>query len=234
MQLQLYMWEGGRRIFLEQHRFYVEQLKTRLLSQFDDLEGQADRFGDETFERLGRAPGYGDVDMADLAEAAHDEAVGHYLALADLRKQVLLGGLAGMYHQWDKQLRDFIEREMHHYVGAEWTDKHVWKPAGDRVLDILEEFGWPVKSLPLYALLDALQLVVNVYKHGKGRSLNDLAGKYSRYVVDPVKSAGFGAWRTTLDHAWLTVTDEQFDEFSDAIVQFWSLMPERLYYDVPE
>ncbi|APR53179.1 hypothetical protein CA223_04420 [Sphingomonas koreensis] len=234
MQPQLYMWEGARRIFLEQHRFYVEQVKTRLLSQFDDLEGQADRFAEETFERFGSAPGHGDVDMADLADAAYEEAASHYLALVELRKQVLLSGLAGMYHQWDKQLREFIERELHHYVDAEWTDKNVWKPSGDKVLDILEAFGWPVKSLPIYALLDALQLVVNVYKHGKGRSLNDLDRKYSHYVVDPVKAAGYGAWRTTLDHEWLTVTDEQFDEFANAVSQFWSQMPERLYYEVPK
>ncbi len=59
---------------------------------------------------------------------------------------------------------------MHHYVASDWTDKHVWKPAGDKVLYIAEEFGWPVKSLPLHAQLDALQLVVNVYKHGKGEA----------------------------------------------------------------
>lgn len=234
MQLQLYMWEGARRMFLDQHLFYVEQLKTRLLSQFDDLEGQANRFGEEAYERFGRAPGHGDVDMVDLAEAAHDEAVSHYLALVELRNQVLLGGLAGMYHQWDKQLRKFIEDEMRHYVGAEWTEQHVWKPAGEKVLDILGEFGWPVKSQPFHPMLDALRLVVNVYKHGKGGSLNDLAAKYPAYVVDPIKAAGFGAWRTALDHEWLTVIDEQFDEFADAISQFWAEMPERLYYDVPE
>lgn len=232
MQLQLYLWDGARRIFLEAHRFYVDQLKTRLLSQFDDIEGQADRFAEDAYERIGTAPGHGDIDMSDVADWAYDEAASHYLALTNLRKQVLFGGLAGMYHQWDKQLREFIEREMHHYVALDWTDKHVWKPAGDKVLDILEEFGWPVKSLPLYAQIDALQLVVNVYKHGKGRSLTELNGKYPQHVVDPVKAAGYGAWRTTLDHEWLTVTDEQFDMFATAIADFWSAMPERLYADV--
>jgi hypothetical protein len=89
-----------------------------------------------------------------------------------------------------------------------------------------------VKSLPFYPLLEALQLVVNVYKHGKGRSLNELSDRYARFVVDPAKAASYGEWRTTLDHEWLTVTDDQFDEFAAAISDFWSTMPERLYYDV--
>lgn len=232
MQLQLYMWEGARRIFLDAHRFYVDQLKTRLLSQFDDIEGQADSFAEEAYERIGSSSGHGGFDMSDAADWAYEEAASHYLALTELRKQVLLGGLAGMYHQFDKQLREFIEREMLRYVDHEWTDRHVWKPAGDKVLDILEEFGWRVKSLPFYPLLDALQLVVNVYKHGKGRSLNELNDRYERFVVDPVKVAGYGEWRTTLDHEWLTVTDDQFDEFAAAISDFWSAMPERLYYNV--
>lgn len=232
MQLQLYMWEGTRRIFLDAHRFYVDQLKTRLLAQFHDIEGQTDRFAEEAYERIGSSPGHGDVDMSDAAEWAYDEAASHYLALTELRKQVLLGGLAGMYHQFDKQLREFIEREMLHYVDHEWTDTHVWKPGGDKVLDILGEFGWRVKSLPFYPLLGALQLVVNVYKHGKGRSLNELSDRYARFVASPVKAAGYGEWRTTLDHEWLTVTDDHFDEFADAISDFWSAMPERLYCDV--
>jgi len=232
MQLQLYMWEGARRIFLDAHLFYVDQLKTRLLSQFDDIEGMANRFAEEAYERIGSSPGHSEIDMSDAAEWAYEEAASHYLALTELRKQVLLGGLAGIYHQWDKQLREFIEREMLHYVDQEWTNKHVWKPAGDKVLEILEEFSWPVKSQPFYPLLDALQLVVNVYKHGKGRSLNELNDRYPRYVVDPAKAAGFKKWKSPLDHEWLTVTDDQFDEFEAAISDFWSAIPERLYYDV--
>ncbi len=46
-----------------------------------------------------------------------------------------------------------------------------------------------------------------------------------------MKAAGYGAWRTTLDYEWLTVTDEQFDAFAAAIAEFWPALPERLYYD---
>ncbi len=45
---------------------------------------------------MGKASGHGDIDMSDVADRVYEEAASHYLALANLRKQVLLGGLAGV------------------------------------------------------------------------------------------------------------------------------------------
>jgi hypothetical protein len=47
------------------------------------------------------------------------------------------------------------------------------------------QFGWDVQALPFYPKLDALQLIVNVYKHGNGRSLTKLRNDYSQYLRDP-------------------------------------------------
>lgn len=229
---QLYLWDGARRHYLALNDFYVTEMRTRILSQFDDLEGQADRFMNETYERLGRAPGYGDVDMADITEAAHDEGIAHYQALSDLRKQVLLGGLAGMFHQWDKTVREYLEQELRHDFDGERIEKEIWKATFADLLDVFVQFGWPVKTLPCYATLDALQLVVNVYKHGKGRSLTQLAANYGEYVVDPLREWMPKGIEMGLDHEWLTVTDAQFVAFADAIRAFWTEMPERLYLDL--
>lgn len=229
---QLYLWDGARRRYLALHDFYVEQVRSRILSQFDDLEGQAQRFTDETYERLGQAPGYGDVDMADIAEAAYDEGVAHYQALSDLRKQVLLGGLAGMFHQWDKTVREHLERELRHDFNADRIEKEIWKATFPDLLDIFVQFGWPVTSQQFYSMLDALQLVVNVYKHGKGRSLTQLADRYGEYVLDPLREWMPKGIELRLDHEWLTVTDAQFAGFAEAIRDFWKEMPERLHFDL--
>ena len=91
-----------------------------------------------------------------------------------------------------------------------------------------------MRSLPLYAQLDALQLVVDVYKHGKGRNLSELNARYPQHVVDPIKAAGYEARRTMLDHEWLTVTNHQFSALLAAIGDVWTAVPERLYYEVTE
>ena len=50
------------------------------------------------------------------------------------------------------------------------------------VLDLLNDFGWDCRSLPSFSKIDACRLVVNVYKHGKGPSLEDLAKRYPEYL----------------------------------------------------
>jgi len=231
-QAQLYLWSGARAQFLALHTFYVEQMKSRILAQFDDLKAEADKHGQAAYERIGARFGYGDVDEADVSEAAYDEVIAHYQALTDLRKQVLFGGLAGMFHQWDKTLREHLERELVRYFDREKIEKEVWKVPTADLMDVFEEFGWAVKSLPLYAKIDALQLVVNVYKHGKGRSLIDLHSKYPEHVVDPLAAHMPKGFELGLDHEWLTVTDEHFDQFASAIADFWSAMPERLFMEL--
>lgn len=230
---QLYLWSEARAHHIALHEFYVEQMRSRILSQFDDLEGQADRYTEEAYERMGRGLGYGDVDMADIAEAAYDEGIAHYQALTDLRKQMLLGGLAGIFYQWDKTVREHLEHELRHDFDGDKIAKEIWKAPVADVMGVFEQFGWPVKALPCYPKIDAMQLVVNVYKHGKGRSLNQLAELYGEYVRDPIRQWMPEGMAFGLDHEWLTVTNEQFGQFADAIRDFWRDMPERLYLDLP-
>lgn len=162
-------------------------------------------------------------------------AVGRHSQLLDLKKQVLLGSLAGMYHQWDKDLREHLDRELSRYTGSQWVDKHVWKPASIKVLDILTEFGWQVKTEPFFDLIQACHIVINVYKHGKGTSLKDLHAQYPKYLPDPLALYGH-SWggEDFIDYAWLNVTKEDFDEFGGAMHDFWMAMPERLFYKFPD
>lgn len=228
---QLYLSSDDRTQHLSLHTFYVEQMKTRILSQFDDLEEEAQRHGNATYERLGRLPGHGDIDMIGIAEVAYDEGLEHYLALSDLRKQVLLGGLAGMFHQWDKAVRQHLEYELRRDFDRDWIEREIWNSQLSKLINIFEKSNWPIKSLPCYSQIGALQLVVNVYKHGKGRSLSELSADYGEYVENPLQKL-MPNTALNLDHKDLTVTDDQFGEFADAIRDFWEAMPERLFLDI--
>lgn len=52
MLLQLYMWEGIRRIILDAHRLYVDQPKTWLLAQFKEFAVVISDFWSVMPERL--------------------------------------------------------------------------------------------------------------------------------------------------------------------------------------
>jgi hypothetical protein len=139
------MYNGIRNHFIERHDFYVAQVKKRLFSQFLDIEAEAEACANETYNSMGRYTSEYD-DPVKYAEAAHEVAVEHYLImLHDLHNQVILGALAGMYHQWDKELRQFIARELHHTCPPE-TEKSIWKENIGELFGLLKDFGWDCQS----------------------------------------------------------------------------------------
>jgi hypothetical protein len=93
---------------------------------------------------------------------------------------------------------------------------------------VLREFGWDVSSSDFLPLIDACRLIVNVYKHGNGQSLRDLAERYPRYLnlstsCDGERSDGF------LKHEWLSVSSADFDAIANGLRAFWVPFPERSY-----
>lgn len=230
MELQLYMDSGTRKMFQERHRFYAEQIRQRVLSQFRNIEQEAQRFADTEYQRLASLPcGEDGGDLGAAAEQAEDAATGFYVLLDDLEKQVTLGALAGMYHQWEKDLRDFLERELQISIIPSIAKEVAWKdPNIERLFDLLEEFGWPLRTQAWFPKLEACRLVVNVYKHGKGRSLDQLAAKHPAYLKSPLYEI-LPRDRQDPDYQYLTLTEAQFREFDDSIASFWSQFPERLF-----
>jgi hypothetical protein len=224
---QFPMWPGERHNYLERHDFYVAQAKARLFSQFSDMSGEADRYASEQFAHLGSVPSYGDdVDLPSLAEEALERAVAFYGLLSDLRTQTVLSILAGLYHQWEKDLRRFIERELRCRIGNSEAQKRAWKIGTP--FEVLREFGWDCQSHTFFSRIDACHLIVNVYKHGKGPSFDRLREKYPQYLDDPLGSTNDIPFiEGTLDYEWLDLTEEQFDEIAAGFRQFWVEFPEQ-------
>lgn len=229
MEPQLYMWSGTRALIMARHDFFVQQVREKVLAQFADIEGDTDRYLAAELDRLRPIFDDGVRDEADAAEAAMAQAEGFYSALSDLREEMILGALAGLYHQWEKDLRDFLERELLHYVGRDVTLKEVWRPPMSKVFDLLAEFGWDCAVEPFFADVDACRVVVNVHKHGKGNSLTELAEKYPEFLAQPVVSPLPKAAAEFLDHEWLRVTEAQFDRLAAALRAFWVAFPERSF-----
>lgn len=224
------MWSGSRAWLLERHDFYVDQVKARVLSQFSDLEGEADRHADREYERL-NASLPEEVDVADVSQMAYDRAQVFYELLYGLDQQMRLSALAGLYHQWDKDLRDFIEGELSHDFERVAVIKSVWQPPIVEIFDLLKQFGWDCTKEPFYPLLDACRLVVNVFKHGKGNSLKELAEKYPQFLADELSTMKSETRADWLDHEWLRLSVEQFDDIAAALRAFWVAIPERQFLE---
>jgi hypothetical protein len=223
------MWGPFRQSLVASHTFYVEQAHKRLLSQFEDIEAEANKAADEWLEKSrGRFdPDRHDPD--DFNESANDVGVEFYGLLSNMRDQTNLSVVAGMFHEWDKQFRDWLVREIQHWHHGDIAAQKIWSANFGQIAELLENLGWNISSSGYFHQLDACRLVVNVYKHGKGKSLEDLKDKYPDYLEDPFRGLGGGFSDVEYrDHTHLKVTKDQFQAFSGAIIEFWHAVPENI------
>jgi hypothetical protein len=233
------MWGPFRESLIAGHLFYVEQARKRLLSQFEDIETEADKAAEDWLEKSSSRFDPDQHDPSDFYEAANDAGIEFYTLLSEMRDQTRLSVVAGMFHEWDKQLRDWLVREIQHWHHGDAAALKIWLADFQQIAELLESLGWEINSTAYFQSLDACRLVVNVYKHGKGKSLDELKVKYPEYLHDPFSGTG-GAFSGVehRDHTHLKVSDPQFQAFSDAIVSFWQGVPENIFEsevkDVPD
>src|SRR5699024_9534601 len=111
----------------------------------------------------------------------YEEAFEQLLALHDLGGQVRLSVVAGMFHEWEKQLRKWLVAEVRHWHVGEYVPQAIWRANFEQIMDMLEWLGWNIKTQDYYSKLNECRLVTNVYKHGDGASFDSLRSNYPEY-----------------------------------------------------
>lgn len=228
--------DSEREIRISEHRFYVEQAKRRLLAQFSNIEAEAEQAEAEHWERSGQSFDPDRHDPGDLAEAARDHGVEFYQLLSEMHDRTRLGVVAGIYHHWDKTFRRFLVREFRwpRLVIGEHTRRAVWKLDSAKLEKLLRAVGLDLWGLACYQRLDSMRLVVNVFKHGEGRSLDDIRQRHPEFLRE------YSRHWSTLDDTDLEVTDEHVEQFAAAVESFWRELPPTVTFgedaalDVPD
>lgn len=223
------MWEPFRASLLKSHSFYVEQAKKRLLSQFENMEAEADKYSEDWLEQQGQYFNPDTDDPSDYYEQAHDASIDFYLMLENMRKSTRLSVVAGMFHEWDKQLRDWTTKEVRHWNQGEEVKSAIWNARFEGLIDLFEGVGWQIRSKDYYVPLNRCRLVVNAYKHGDGVALEEIKKDHPEFLTHPWS---FGpALLPYANHEDLKIEEAHIDEFSNAIIEFWNDVPDRIPYD---
>ena len=231
-QVAFKMWESTRQLWMSEHRFYIEQARSRLLAQFENLEAESEKAAEDYLKEHSHDFDPDRDDPADVYDAGTDKAITFFELLNEMRRRTCLSVVAGMYHEWDKKLREWVAREVVYWHRGAHVQEAIWQVDVEKVFALLGAFGLDAHTIPSYPSLNAMRLVVNVYKHGKGDSLEELKALYPQFV-----SGLFRADGTTLkyfDHSYLRLSDEQIDQFSSAILDFWKSIPEDLWIESAE
>ncbi|SDG83446.1 MULTISPECIES: hypothetical protein [unclassified Duganella] len=184
------MWEPQRKSLIWTHTFYYEQGKKRLLAQFDDIGGEANAETEKWMVEQSRVADP-DGDFSDVYEDANDHNSEVYYLLQEMRDSTRLSLLAGMFHEWEKQVRNWLVTESRHWHSGDEVKSSIWKVQFEPLMDLFNSMGWDIKAAAFYPKLEACRLVVNVYKHGSGQSFDDLVRKYSQYVRGAFENGAF-------------------------------------------
>ena len=200
-----------------------------MLSQFSDIEAEANQAAEQWLEDNDHRFNPDVHSPGDFEEQAFDAGLEFYELLRGMQARTRLSVVAGMYHEWDKQLHQWMVDQMRGWCSGTKFEKAVWKTTLTNFADLVEPLGWPIRSQPFCAQLDACRLVVNVYKHGNGSSLAQLKQKYPEYLHDPIFGRAEPPFFNGLSHDDLSVTDDQFQAFSDAIESFWRDVPADIW-----
>ncbi len=195
-----------RDMLIQEHLFYVDQASMRLLNQFNNIHQEAEDAAKKWLVENKHEFNPDRHNGMDFLEEAEDFGNNLYMLLDDLFERTILSIVAGMYHEWDKKIREWMVSHDTNYSKLIWNAKLL------DIFDLFEKLNYNVKKEGFYSTLDACRLVVNVYKHGQGGSFDNLTKKYPQY----------------LNYTELKITRNHIEEFSSAIVCFWKNMPEFL------
>lgn len=222
-----YMWQPFREHLIARHNFYIIQARKRLFSQFQNMDTEANEYAAEWINMHDQYFDPDRHDPASLYEQAHDECIEFYIMLDEMLSRTRLSVVAGIYHEWDKQLRSWMVKEINHWHSGEEVKKAIWKANSCCIFDLLESFSWSIRSKSYFKSLERCRLVINTFKHGDGDSFDTIKQKHPEFIDSPENNDPIFVHNA--DYTCLKIEESNIEEFSDAIVEFWKDVPKYIY-----
>ena len=161
--VSLYFAKPNRRYTLELIDTYAKEVTKRVLPVFDHIEKEADDAANQCW-----------CDTGDDS-TPYERGFSVYSDLKFVRDQVTGLAIAGIYHLWERLLKNVLVRQYRHYDIP--TKEDVFKANFPKLENFLQDVGWSIKAEAFYSDLDCLRLVANVVKHGDGDACKRLRDK---------------------------------------------------------
>jgi hypothetical protein len=215
----LYFDAMRRRYCREMVKTFARLIRERALRGFDNIEAEADAVARNYFQQEMSRPSNGDdYDPGGAAEEAPDRGLQAYQDLIFVRGQVMGLAIAGTFHLWERLLKEFLRGE------RPSESSRIDKADFHRLIDWLEEAGWPIRGEQFFGSLSRLRLIANAIKHGDGPACDELLETAPELFTNfefEILNEGRGA-----EH--LNLTEEHLDAATTAVLNFFAAFPERL------
>ena len=228
-----------REMYVERHEFYIRKANELVLDRFTDvtISSEANRAYDESLTNSMRKSGPDDDDYASKQESAFQQKEWHRHLMFEMRDNFHASVVAGLFHEWEKNLRIWLVTEMVRWPVSEKAREAVWMISVSDILKLLDIDGWALRDADYFPAINACRLVANVHKHGDGDSLTKLKRKHPEYLTNPatkhyeddeINRKIEETRMRFMGEEQLFIGHEHIREFASAITEFWQDVPERI------
>ena len=213
-----------RALFIPQIERYAAVLTERVLPTFNNIDAEAEKLENETYERLLSRSTSEDPDIASLAEKARDEAV-DFLSMMQRMKQAQINlQTVGLYHLFEQQLFEIHRR-------LEFSLTRMGATAELRLKQVkaaLRADGVAIEKLSAWSKVDELRLVANCAKHAEGSACEQLRTRRPDLLSHPSRRVDGPPWPdpdrvvfNPLGGENLYVDRRDFEEYVASLKSFW-------------
>jgi hypothetical protein len=225
MEVNLCFCELSRKLALRTTGVYVENFATRLLPLFDHIEEEASAETERARDSAMSSPAADEIfDSEKFAEAVREYGLKVYENLQFTRQQLLGLASAGLYHLWERLLKQFLLKELRGWTFDGRDVREIVVQADFRWLEtFLSKFGFHLTEQCYYPDLNQLRLVANVVKHGDGKSCDDLQKSAPWLFEGHIYHFDIFSKADSLE-----LKPADFTRYARAVSTFWNTLPESL------
>jgi hypothetical protein len=220
----LLIYQFPQQYALDLVRAYSSGFADRVLPGFQDIEAEADAASEAYFDsRMNQMASEDEYweDEGAVAEHAQEHGLSVYTDLEFVRQQVTGLAIAGLYHLWERLVKEFLEKSFR-AVDPPVPLREVRHADFKVVVGWLRErFGWDIEAEGFFAGLHQLRLVANLVKHRNGDACDALLDEAPELFRDYIH-----LWGNDLRGADdLRLEREHFVKFTGTVLQFIECFP---------
>lgn len=232
MRSQLYLWEPLRQQYIDDLSTIKTMFIERIQPIFADPESEAKQYGKQLWKSLMNRPCTEDecTDPGDYVDFVQDKEFERYEMLSLMKYRNIGMWLSCLCQVWEQQLYSFIIHEAEH-EGLKYNPADT-KRGFAFTKEAFEFHQQRFEDMPAWNKIKELRLLVNVIKHAEGDSEEKLRKIRPDYFIQDIYGTEYdpmSLYHTTLLEPTLMIKEQDFIDYFNALVQFWSDLPERMY-----
>ena len=228
---QLYLDNQLRQKYIDDLTVMKKMLEERVLPTFQNPENEAANYQNRLIQNTQKYNNNTDIDMEDLYRSSFDLAYDRYIILATMKYRTMAMWISCLCQVWEQQLYRFILREF--VSDGVCSYKQPLELSFKDIKDTLRRYGVRLSEMLSWNKIDELRMLVNVLKHGRGKSEKKLRELRPDYFVFDAETENMDVMAlngASLLEPTLQISKNDFDNYYNALVCFWKEFPERVFY----